>query len=170
MASACEMDLNALLAMRLLMSASNKSSFMGNPIVVSKDRLVVNHSVPGIKMAGYDRPDLPFHLRPFVESGWGTKAMIDFTKLEEKTVTLARLDPLGTKIYLAKGEIVDCTGFNKGTLIGCSLTAHIKVPDARECLRKLSDFGSHLSMVYGNYTSEIRELADMMDLEVVYAT
>jgi hypothetical protein len=121
-------------------------------------------------MAGYDKPDLPYHLRHFVESGWGTKAMIDFTRLEEKTVTLARLDPLGTKIYLAKGEIVDCTGFNKGTLIGCSLTAHIKVPDAQECLRKLGDFGSHLSMVYGDYTREMQQLADMMDLEVVYAT
>jgi L-fucose isomerase-like protein len=169
-ASACEADLNALLAMRLLMSAANKSSFMGNPIVLSKDQLVVNHSVPGIKMAGYENPDLPYHLRHFVESGWGTKVMIDFTKLEEKTVTLARLDPLGTKIYLAKGEIVGCSGFNKGTLIGCSLAAHIRVPDAPECLRKLSDFGTHLSMVYGDYSREIQGLADMMGLEVVYAT
>jgi L-fucose isomerase-like protein len=169
-ASACEGDLNALLAMRLLMSVANKSSFMGNPIVFSKDQLVINHSVPGIKMAGYDKPDLPYHLRHFVESGWGTKVMIDFSQLEEKTVTLARFDPLGTKIYLAKGEIIGCMGFNKGTLIGCSLAAQIKVPDARECLRKLSDFGSHLSMVYGDYTREMGELADMMGLEVVYAT
>jgi hypothetical protein len=170
LASACEGDLNALLAMRLLMSVSNKSSFMGNPIVLAKDRLVINHSVPGIKMAGYDKPDLPYHLRHFVESGWGTKVMIDFSKLEEKTVTLARFNPLGTKIYLAKGEIIGCFGFNKGTLIGCSLAAHIKVPDARECLRKLGDFGSHLSMVYGDYTRDLEDLSDMMGLEVVYAT
>lgn len=57
--------------------------------VPSRDQLVVNHSVPGIKMAGYDKPDLPYHLRHFVESGWGTKAMIDFMRFEEKTVTLA---------------------------------------------------------------------------------
>jgi len=169
-ASACEGDLNALLAMRLLMSVSNKSSFMGNPIVIAKDQLVINHSAPGIKMAGYDKPDLPYHLRHFVESGWGTKAMIDFSKLEEKTVTLARLNPLGTEIYLAKGEIIGCFGFNKGTLIGCSLAAHIKVPDARECLRKLGDFGSHLSMVYGDYTRDLEDLSDMMELDVVYAT
>jgi hypothetical protein len=96
--------------------------------------------------------------------------MVDFTRVEDKTVTLARLDPLGTKIYLAKGEIVGCSGFNKGTLIGCSLAAHIKVPDAPECLRKLSDFGSHLSMVYGDYTREINELAGMLNLEVIRAT
>jgi len=169
-ASACEGDLNALLAMRLLMSVANKSSFMGNPIALLKDQLVVNHSVPGIKMAGYDKPDLPYHLRHFVESGWGTKAMIDFMQPEERTVTLARFDPLGTKICLAKGEIVACSGFNKGTLIGCSLAAHIKVPDSREILRKLGEFGSHLSMVYGDYTREINELANMMKLEIVYAT
>jgi len=169
-ASACEADLNALLAMRLLMSVAGKSSFMGNPEALLKDQLVINHSVPGIKMAGYDKPDLPYHLRYFVESGWGAKVMIDFKQLKEKTVTMARLDQLGTKIYLAKGEIVGCSGFNKGTLIGCSLAAHIKVPDAKECVRKLERFGSHLSMVYGDYTREINELADMMDLEVVYAT
>ena len=151
---------------------------MGNPIALSAKlfgqksgfQLVVNHSVPGIKMAGYDKPDLPYHLRHFVESGWGTKVMIDFSQLEEKTVTLARFNPLGTKIYLAKGEIIGCFGFNKGTLIGCSLAAHIKVPDARECLRKLGDFGSHLSMVYGDYTRAIEDLSDMMGLEIVYAT
>ncbi len=194
-ASACEADLNALLAMRLLMTVANKSSFMGNPSVIAKDRIYLNHSVPGMKMAGYDKPDLPYDLRYFVESRWGTKAMIDFTKLEEKTVTLARFDQLGKKIYLANGEIVDCTGYRKGVLsatqkkeemnpalvesllrsdeanlIDCTLAAHIKVPDAVKCMRKLSEFGSHLTMVYGDYTREIRDLADMLDLEVVYAT
>ena len=96
--------------------------------------------------------------------------MIDFTQLDEKTVTLARLNPLATKIYLAKGNVVGCSGFNKGTLIGCSLAVHVNVPDSYECLRKLNDFGSHLSMVYGNYTREIHELADMLDFEVVHAT
>jgi hypothetical protein len=169
-ASACEADLNALLAMRLLMSVSGKSSFMGNPRAFTEDQLVINHSVPGIKMAGYAKPDLPYHLRHFVESGWGTKAMIDFTNLDEKAVTLARLNPLGTKLYLAKGEVVDCSGFDKGTLLGCSLAVHIKVPDPRECMRKLDDFGSHLSMVYGDHTQEVAKLADMLGLEVVYAT
>jgi hypothetical protein len=151
--------------------------------------------VPGIKMAGYDKPDLPYDLRHFVESGWGTKAMIDFTRLDEKTVTLARFDPLGRKIYLGKGEIVDCTGYRKGMLsatrkeeemnpalvksllasdqadlIGCTLTAHIKVPDAVESMKKLCEFGSHLTMVYGDYTREMHELADMLSLEVVCAT
>ena len=194
-ASACEADLNALLSMRLLMSVANKSSFMGNPMAYSEDQISLNHSVPGIKMAGYDKPDLPYDLRHFVESGWGTKAMIDFTRLKEKTVTLARFDPLGKKIYLAKGEIVDCTGYRKGVLsatrkeeemnpalvksllasneadlIGCTLTAHIKVPDARVSMKKLCEFGSHLTMVYGDYTEEICDLSDMLDLDVVRAT
>ena len=194
-ASACEADLNALLAMRLLMSVSKKSSFMGNPVAASEDRIYLYHSVPGIKMAGYDKPDLPYDLRHFVESRWGTKVMIDFTKLDERTVTLARFDPFGTKIYLAKGEIVDCTGYRKGVLsatrqkeeispwlaewllendkanlIGCTLAAHIKVSDAGESMRKLREFGSHLAMVYGDHTGEINELADMLGFEVVYAT
>ncbi len=84
--------------------------------------------------------------------------MIDFTKLEEKTATLARFNQFGTTIYLAKGAIVDCTGYRKGVLsanqkkedmnpalvesllesdnanlIGYTLAAHIKVPDAGEC-------------------------------------
>jgi hypothetical protein len=179
-ASACEADLNALLSMRLLMSSANKSSYMGNPISISADRIFLYHSVPGIKMAGYDKPDLPYDLRHFVESGWGAKVMIDFTNLEEKKVTLARFNQSGEKLFLAKGEIVDTSGYRKGdfqeslqranmnperqksmlqslqmdtpNLIGCILAAHIKVPDAFECMRKMREFGSHLSMVYGDYT------------------
>ena len=59
---------------------------------------------------------------------------------------------------------------DQADLIGCTLAAHIKVPEARECMRKLSEFGSHLSMVYGDYTREIHGLADMMGFDVVHAT
>jgi hypothetical protein len=197
-ASACEADLNALLSMRLLMSSANKSSYMGNPISISADRILLYHNVPGIKMAGYDKPDLPYDLRHFVESGWGTKVMIDFTNLEEKTVTLARFNQSGGKLFLTKGEIVDSSGYRKGdfqeslqraninpsrqksllqslqmdspNLIGCILAAHIKVPDAFECMREMREFGSHLSMVYGDYTQEVQQLGDMMGFEVVHAT
>ena len=37
-------------------------------------------------------------------------------------------------------------------------------------MRKLSEFGNHLSMVYGNFTREIRELAGMPNLKVEHAT
>ncbi len=41
-------------------------------------------------MNGFDQPGLPYQ---FVEQGWRTKAVIDFMNNQEKTVTVARVDP-----------------------------------------------------------------------------
>jgi hypothetical protein len=58
--------------------------------------------------------------------------------LEEKNVTLAWLEPLGTKIYLAKGEIVDCTGYRKG--VPSERLEKAKVgPSIIGCLRQMDE-------------------------------
>ncbi len=159
--SSCEGDISVLLAMVLLMSVSQKSSFMGNPSL-DKDLLTVTHSVPGLKMNGFDSPDLPYHLASFTAAGWGTKVQIDLADNEEKQVTLARFNPLATRILVATGTIVDCT-FNE---IACSPRAYIQVPDARGLIHKQVDFGHHLAMVYGDYTAQLEKLGELLDIEV----
>jgi L-arabinose isomerase len=50
---------------------------------------------------------------------------------------------------------------------GCSQRVSITVSDAREAMRKMQDFGHHLSMVYGNCVEKVRDLGELMDFEVV---
>ncbi|MBN2314024.1 MAG: hypothetical protein JXM79_08845, partial [Sedimentisphaerales bacterium] len=119
-ASACEADLGALLSMRLLISVAKKSSHLGNMFLRDPNLLVINHSAPGIKMNGFDEPGLPYELGRFVESGWGTKAVVDFMNNTEKRVTVARMNPMATKVLLLKGTLVGSSGWGEDKL-GCSV-------------------------------------------------
>ena len=167
-AASCEGDLGALLAVRLLMSISNKSSHMGNNDPRDADTFQINHSVPGIKMNGFDKPDLPYQLGYFCESGWGTKAIVNFMDNSEKIVTVARVNPSATKILVLKGEIVGASGWGDKNRLGCSVTAVIKPSNGKivEYLKRRIDYGNHSPWVYGDYTEEIRQIGEMLNLEV----
>lgn len=166
-ASSCEADFGILLAVRMLMSVSNKSCHQGNSDPRPGGTFRINHSAPSMKMNGLDRPDLPYQLGRFVEQGWGTKAVIDFLKNEEKTVTVARVDPTATRLLVLRGTLVESSGWDKD-LLGCSVEAVIKPPEGRahEFLRRRMIYGNHLQWVYGDYTRELKTLGEMLGLSV----
>lgn len=161
--SSCEGDISVLLAMMLLMYISKKSSFMGNPSMKEESILTLTHSVPGLKMNGFDKSNLPYELWSFTASGWGTKVQIDFSKNKEKEVTLARFNPLATKILVTKGRVVGCHFHERG----CSPTIDIEVTNARKLIHQQVDFGHHLAMVYGDYILKLEKLAPLIGFEVV---
>jgi L-fucose isomerase-like protein len=166
-ASSCEADFGILLAMRLLMSVSNKSCHQGNADPRGDDAFKINHSAPSMKMNGLDKPDLPYQLGRFCQQGWGTKAVIDFMNNQEKTVTVARVDPTATKLLVLKGTLVGSSGWGKD-LLGCSVEAVIKPPPGRvdEFMRRRLVYGNHLPWVYGDYTKEMKTLGEMLGLSV----
>ena len=164
--SACEGDINVLMAITVLMYLSRKSVYMGNSSLVNKEEniVAVHHDVPGLKMKGLDSPDLPYEIRNFTFKGWGAAIRYDFSRDIGEPVTLARFNPAATKLLVAEGTISGVGGFDG---LGCSLRAHIKVKDAVELFHKEADFGHHLAMVYGDYVEDLKELGKMMHFEVV---
>lgn len=166
-ASSCEADLGALLAMRMLMSLSQKSSHMGNADLASDGDFSINHSVPGLKMNGYDKPPLAYKLGHFTESGWGAKFVVDFIENNESAVTVARVNPAATKVLVLRGRLVGSAGWEQD-IIGCSVKAFIRPPKGRseEFLEKRIDYGNHLPWVYGDYTKQMKLLGQMLGLTV----
>jgi len=167
--SACEGDLGSLLSLQLLMSVSKKSPHLGNMFYRENGKMQINHSVPGIKMNGYDKPGLPYQLGRFVESGWGAKAVVDFMNNDEKEVTVARVNPTGDGLLLLKGKLVDSEGWDED-LRGCSVSAFIVGKEsgtAHEFMVKQADYGNHLSWVYGDYTNQLEKLANMLGIDTV---
>ena len=164
--SACEADTNVLMAITLLTYLSRQSAFMGNTYLVDRTEniLAVHHDVPGLKMKGIDGPDLPYELRPFTTGGWGVTVRYDFSRDAGAPVTLARFNPAGTKVLVAKGEIAGSDGFDK---VGCSLSAHIKVRDIVELFHKELDFGHHLAMVYGDYVPHLVECCRVLGIKPI---
>jgi L-fucose isomerase-like protein len=167
MASSCEGDLGSLLAMRLLMSVSGKSCHQGNSDPRTADAFSINHSVPSMKMNGFDQPDVPYQLGRFVQSGWGTKVVVDFMQNDEKAVTVARVNPLATKLLVLRGELSGSSGWDQD-LIGCSVAAIINPPSGRtdEFLRKRLEYGNHLQWVYGDHTRQMQRVGELLKLGV----
>jgi hypothetical protein len=159
--------LGSLLAMRLLMSVSDKSCHQGNSDPREAGTFRINHSVPSMKMNGFDQPDVPYQLGRFVELGWGTKVVVDFLNNTEKTVTVARVDPTARKLLVLKGQLVGASGWNQD-LIGCSVEAVIKPPEGRcdEFLKKRLEYGNHLQWVYGDCSAEMRDAGELLGLQV----
>ena len=166
--SVCEGDINMLPAMMLLMYTARKSAPMGNPFVVDKKENVyaLHHDVPGLKMKGFDEPDLPYEIRNFTVEGWGATIRYNFSLDKGEAVTIATFNSTFTELLVVRGEIAGCSGFDK---VGCILMAHVKVPDVVNFFHKAHNFNHHHAMVYGDYTQELTELGKMTGFKVVEA-
>jgi hypothetical protein len=160
----CEGDLAAMMAMAVEMYLSKKSIYMGNPLVEENNILSMHHDVPGLKMKGFDQPDLPYELVNFTESGFGATMRYDFAKDRGERVTLGRFDRSGNKMLVKSGTIDGSYNVRK---VGCSLGIYIKMEDIMDYYEKSKDFGHHLSMVYGDYTRQLKRLGEVMKFEVL---
>jgi hypothetical protein len=166
--SACEGDLGGLLSTQLLLTLSGKSSHLGNMFHHENGIMEINHSAAGLRMNGFDNQPLKYQLGRFVESGWGTKAAVDFMKNDEKQITVARMNPDANGLLVLKGKLVDSKGYNED-LLGCSVAAFITGSEsgsAEEFMRRQSDYGNHLSWVYGDYSAQLQRLGKMLGINV----
>ncbi len=165
-ASSCESDLSALITMHYLQAVANASSFMGNLSYEDERTIGIWHSVPGLKMAGYDKPDLVYQLGHFTPAGWGAKIQMCFAQPQEKCVTIARIDKRATRLGVGIGRVTATRNYEQGDLVGCVLRAMIDVPDARRFFSGFGPFGNHVVMVYGDQTESLEKLGRMVGLDV----
>jgi len=111
-----------------------------------------------------DKPSDYYEIKSFTEAGFGATLSYDYEAHKGQTITLARFDPSAKKILVIPGEISGGSGMDG---FGCSQRVSITVADARETMRRMQDFGHHLSMVYGNCVEQVRDLGELMGFEVV---
>ena len=160
--SACEEDLNALLAMTILQYAADRPAFMGNPSFESEELLKIHHAVPALCMNGYGTQPMKYKLWAFTGQGFGGKLQVDFMENESNEVTLARFNPQGDTMCVKVGEVVR-SEFKE---LYCSPFYYIKMDDARTYMHNLADFGHHQVLIFGNYLKELKDLAKVMNFTV----
>jgi hypothetical protein len=162
--SACEKDLNALLAMAVMMYVSHKPAYMGNPdFDHDKNIITLHHSDSPTRMTGFDQPSDYYEIKSFTEAGFGATLRYDYEAHKGQTVTLARFDPSAKNIMVIPGVISGGAGMDG---FGCSQRVSISVNNSRETMRIMQDFGHHLSLVYGNCVEQIRDLGELMGFGV----
>ena len=133
---------------------------------VRHNLILTAHSTPNRKMAGFDKAAAPYQISPFTGSGWGATLRRDFTLDKGQVITMARFSPDGKSIFVGKGTIVGCVGYNSS---GCTTGVVYSVADRKDFFRKQCEFGNHMPLVYGDYVNDVVELGEMMGLRVVTA-
>lgn len=161
--SACEEDMNAMLAMTILMYTAQRPAFMGNPLYESDELMSIHHSVPCLKMNGFDKPSLYYSIYSFTGQGFGGKIQIDFAQNAEDEVTLARFDPTGTRMLVKTGKVLR-TEYRD---YYCSPFYYLQMDDVRVYLHKMMEFGHHQALVFGNQIEKLRQLSQMMGFTLV---
>ncbi len=166
LASGCEGDVGVLTALNLLQNVASRTAPMGNLYLVDKQANVMKilHDVPGLKVLGYSAPDVPYALRHFTVGGWGTTVRYDYSLQAGQPVTLSRVNPAGDAFLVAHGTVVGVAGFDS---VGCSLEAHIQLPDVVDFFHKAADFGNHTAFVFGDWRPQLRLVAEVMGLKMV---
>jgi hypothetical protein len=84
--SGCEEDLNALVAMIMMMYTAERPAFMGNPLYENDEMITLHHSVPCLKMNGFDSKEMPYRIYSFTGQGFGGKIQIDFAENDVREI------------------------------------------------------------------------------------
>lgn len=186
--SACEADINVLMAMNVMINLTRKAPHMGNthplaqeektdqsipsglrliPELEGRENVVSTwHAVPTRKMKGIDGEMLPYTIQPFTHGGWGATLRYDYNRDKGETITLLRFHPNGRKMFAVRGTIIGGAGFDE---IGCQTGVYWEVEDVRDFFKKELEFGHHYAWVYGDYIEDLHELGDVLNVEVVTA-
>lgn len=186
--SACESDINVLMAMNVLINLTGKAPHMGNthplaheektdqsipsgleviPEIKNEKNIISTwHAVPTRKMKGINGEIIPYTIQSFTHSGWGATIRYDYNRDKGEIITLLRFHPTGKKMLAVKGEIIAGASLD---IIGCSTGFYWKVADVRDFFKKELNFGHHYAWVYGNYIEELKDLGEVMGIEVVTA-
>ena len=90
---------------------------------------------------------------------------------EEKKATVIRMDPGASRLLALKGKLVDSAGWGED-ILSCSVSAYVVGQEsgtARKFIEKQVDYGNHLVWVYGDYSEELKLLAEIlkMDIEII---
>jgi len=188
--SSCAVDMNAMLCISLLTSLTNKAPHMGNVHPFAKDTfeksvkssqsnpkalrivddildmdniVMMFHAVPTRNMHGLDKQD-PYEIRNFTHSGFGTTIRYDYNRDRNETLTMIRFDPLAKKVHLVKSKLIAGAGLDT---VGCSTGFFSQVKNVKDFFKKQGYVGHHYTWVFGDYTEEIKDLMEMLDIEVM---
>ncbi|MCU6761183.1 L-fucose isomerase and related proteins [uncultured Roseburia sp.] len=124
------------------------------------------HSVSNRKLRGLDGPDSSYGIQPFAYSGWGATMRNDFKEDKGQVITMCRLSPDCSKLFVAKGTIM---GGAYKSCPNCTHTVIFQVKDNRDFYEKQIDFGQHIPLTYGDCADELKLFAKSVGLEVVEA-
>ncbi|MCC8081049.1 MAG: hypothetical protein LIO80_03375 [Lachnospiraceae bacterium] len=135
-------------------------------IVIKSNQIYhASHSTPNRKFKGIDGENSHYGVRHFAyDQGFGAVMRYDFKKDAGENITIFRISPDCTKVFVGKGTIVAGGDYD---LDNCNGYVVYRVADQEKFYQAQLYFGNHLPFVYGDYTKELEMLGESLGLEVV---
>ena len=187
--STCEYDVASAVTMLAEIAISGKSPYMGNTLplifedkkslakqiakslpeadvadLAEMDNLyMVAHSTPTRKMRGINEEQMSYALRHFAyDQGFGACFRHNFNEDEGQVITLAKFSGDLKKLFIGKGTIVRSFGYNMNN---CNGGFVFRVEDQKKFYKAQCMCGLHLPIVFGDYTEELKMLAESYGME-----
>jgi len=158
--SACEVDLFSAITMTMLHAICRRPAFMGNVVDVNSvaNTISISHCAMPFKMDGHTSQSYTlrmYHQYKFLGS------LTAYTELKMgQKVTMARIGKGLTTMLIMSGKIIDQKdGWD------CRNTLSVKINDLQAFIR--STTGNHLCLVYGNLTSQLESLCQVMGIQAI---
>ena len=184
--SACEYDIDSMLTMFIMSSMTGEPTYMGNtrPLFTEGGRIIPTVKVKAEAMEGIEdvsnlyttdhstvmrsfRRDgeQDYSIRHFAyDQGFGAVLRYDFNKDRGQVITLCRISPDCSKLFVGKGTIIAGDGHDRDN---CNGVMVYRVADQRKFFDAQLQVGNHLCVVYGDYTRELDVLGRTLGLEVL---
>ncbi|MGN1001141.1 MAG: fucose isomerase [Oscillospiraceae bacterium] len=186
--SACEYDINAALSMMLLEAVSGNAAYMGNtnvlpledgkllqmdglsgmkfPEIEDKTNLYHTwHSVHNRKLHGINAEDSPFAIRHFAyDQKFGAVLRYDYNRDAGQVLTTTRFSPDLKKLFVGRGVVVCGGDMDKDN---CNNYLIYRVADQKKYFDAQMEVGTHLPLVYGDFTEELCLLGQLLGMEVL---
>ena len=157
----CEADIDSALTQLLIRFLSERPGFVSDPVIdQGTGQIIYAHCVAASKMKGPRSEPMPYILRSHAEDNSGASVQVKMTPGE--IMSTIKFDIKTERIAFHKGKIVG----NVDTDRACRTKVAVEVDTAAVARNyQVSKFGWHRVSFYGDWETEIRELAQLMQLE-----
>jgi hypothetical protein len=158
----CEADLFGAASLMLTSYLLSRPSYMNDPVAETyKNLLVTAHCTCGTRLAGFDKPPVPYILRNHSESALGVSTQVLFPIGEP--ITLVRFTS-PNEIIVDTGKVV--SNVNTPPAGGCRTSLELAMDDIEDCRDVL---GFHQCVTLGNHKRTVEGFAQLYGMRVVHS-
>ncbi len=157
----CEADIDSLLTQLVIRFLTGLPGYVSDPVIdQGTGQIIYAHCVAASRMKGPKSEPMPYVLRSHAEDNSGASVQVKMTPGE--IMSTIKFDIKTNRIAFHKGKIVG----NVDTDRACRTKVAVEVDTAAVARNyQVSKFGWHRVSFYGDWETEIRELAQLMQWE-----
>jgi len=158
----CEADLFGAISMMMSSYLLDRPGYMNDPVPETfKNLLIASHCTSGTRLAGFDKPPVPYILRNHSESALGVSTQVLWPVGEP--ATLVRFTN-ANEMIIDTGKVV--SNVDTPPAGGCRTSVELKMDNIEDC-RDVRGF--HQVVVLGNHRRELEGFCELYGIKHIHS-